>query len=69
MSTTIFTDFPTVTFEGVASENPLAYWYYDAERVVLGKPLKEHLRFAVAYRYLLAMTGSGPFGLATIHRS
>ena len=68
MSKTIFSDFATVKFEGLSSENSLAYQYYDAERVVLGKPLKEHLRFAVAYWHSLAMTGSDPFGGPTINR-
>ena len=60
MSETIFSNFPTVKFEGAASTNPLAYQYYDADRVVLGKPLREHLRFAVAYWHSFAMTGSDP---------
>jgi xylose isomerase len=68
MSETIFSSFPTVKYEGAASENELAYRYYDPERVVLGKPLKEHLRFAVAYWHSLAMTGSDPFGGPTIVR-
>ncbi|GAA3765426.1 xylose isomerase [Terriglobus aquaticus] len=65
---TIFSSFPTVAFEGPSSENELAYRWYDAERVVLGKPLKEHLRFAVAYWHSLAMSGSDPFGGPTIFR-
>jgi len=68
MSDTIFSDFPTIAFEGPSSDNPLAYRYYDAEKVVLGKPLREHLRFAVAYWHSLAMNGSDPFGAATINR-
>lgn len=68
MSETIFSNFETVRYEGSSSSNPLAYQWYDAERVVLGKPLKDHLRFAVAYWHSLAMTGSDPFGGPTIHR-
>jgi len=68
MSETIFSSFPTVKYEGSASTNELAYRFYDPERVVLGKPLKEHLRFAVAYWHSLAMTGSDPFGGPTIFR-
>ena len=55
-------------FEGTGSSNPLAYRYYDEQRVVMGKPLGEHLRFAVAYWHSLAMTASDPFGGPTIHR-
>ena len=68
MSETIFSQFPTAKFEGTDSTNPLAYRYYDADKVVLGKPLKDHLRFAVAYWHSLAMNGSDPFGAPTILR-
>ncbi|MFC6645790.1 xylose isomerase [Granulicella cerasi] len=68
MADTVFSKFETVKFEGPDSTNPLAYQYYDADRVVLGKPLKEHLRFAVAYWHSLAMNGSDPFGGPTINR-
>jgi xylose isomerase len=64
----VFSTFETVKFEGPASENALAYQFYDPSRIVLGKPLKEHLRFAVAYWHSLAMTGSDPFGGPTIQR-
>ena len=69
MSKSVFSEIPSVRFEGTNSTNPLAYRYYDANKVVLGKPLKEHLRFAVAYWHSLAMTGSDPFGEGTIERS
>lgn len=68
MSSTVFGEFPTVRFEGPQSDKALAYRYYDANKVVLGKPLKEHLRFAVAYWHSLAMNGSDPFGGPTIMR-
>lgn len=68
MSETIFSHFPAVKFEGPSSTNPLAYRYYDPACVVLGKPLSEHLRFAVAYWHSFAMTGSDPFGGPTIDR-
>ncbi len=65
---TVFSNFPAVKYEGPESSNPLAYQWYDANRIVMGKPLKEHLRFAVAYWHSLAMTGSDPFGGQTIFR-
>ena len=67
-NTSIFGCFETVRYEGRQSENPLAYRWYEADRIVLGKPLKEHLRYAVAYWHSLAMNGSDPFGSATIDR-
>ncbi len=68
MPETIFSHFETVKFEGPSSDKALAYQYYDAERVVMGKPLKDHLRFAVAYWHSLAMSGTDPFGGPTINR-
>lgn len=68
MTNTVFSNFETVKYEGPSSENPLAYRWYDAERVVMGKPLKDHLRFAVAYWHSLAMTGGDPFGGPTLER-
>ena len=58
----VFSQFETVKYEGPSSDRALAYRWYQAERIVLGKPLKDHLRFAVAYWHSLAMTGSDPFG-------
>ena len=63
-----FSEFETVRFEGAGSRNPLAYRWYDAEKVVLCRPLKDHLRFAVAYWHSLAMNGSDPFGAPTLSR-
>jgi len=68
VSQTVFSEFPTVKYAGSSSDDEFAYRFYDPDKVVLGKPLKEHLRFAVAYWHSLAMTGSDPFGAATIHR-
>ncbi len=68
MAKSVFSTFPTVKFEGPQSDNALAYRYYEADKIVLGKPLAEHLRFAVAFWHSLAMNGSDPFGSATIER-
>ncbi len=68
MADTVFSHIPALTFEGPSSDNPFAYRFYEADRVVMGKPLKEHLRFAVAYWHSLAMNGSDPFGGPTILR-
>ena len=62
--------FPSVEeikFEGKASTNPLAFRYYEADRVVMGKPMKDWLRFAMAWWHTLCANGSDPFGGATIH--
>lgn len=51
-----------IKYEGPESDNPLAYRWYDPNRVVGGKTMKEHLRFAVAYWHSFNGTGSDPFG-------
>jgi xylose isomerase len=68
LNETVFNSFKTVRYEGPTTENPLAYRWYDPNRVVMGKPLKDQLRFAVAYWHSLAMQGSDPFGGPTIPR-
>ena len=60
--------FPSVgkiKYEGTSSYNPLAYRYYDAERVVLGKPMKEWLKFAMAWWHTLCAEGGDQFGGGT----
>ncbi len=52
-----------VKFEGRESRNPLAFKWYDENKIVAGKTMKEHLRFAVAYWHTFCGTGEDPFGL------
>jgi len=54
-----------IKFEGPDSRNPLAFKWYDENRVVGGKTMKEHLRFAVAYWHTFCGTGEDPFGPGT----
>ncbi|PJJ09900.1 xylose isomerase [Flavobacterium sp. 1] len=69
MSTTTtqsyFKNIDTIKFEGKDSSNPLAFKWYDANRVVAGKTLKEHLRFSMAYWHTLCNKGGDPFGAGT----
>jgi xylose isomerase len=51
-----------IAFEGQGSLNPLAYRWYDENKVVAGKPMKDWLRFAVAYWHSFCGNGSDPFG-------
>lgn len=54
-----------IPFEGRDSDNPLAFKFYDENRTVAGKTLKDHLRFAVAYWHSFVNTGNDPFGPGT----
>lgn len=55
-----------IGYEGPESDNPLAYRWYDAERVIAGKTMAEHLRFAVAYWHSFNGNGTDPFGGPTL---
>jgi xylose isomerase len=57
-----------ITFEGRDSDNPLAFKYYDPERIVDGKTMEEHFRFAVAYWHSLKGEGSDMFGSTSFQR-
>ncbi len=51
-----------IAFEGTASTNPLAFKWYDKNRLVAGKRMEDHLRFAVCYWHSFCWNGSDPFG-------
>lgn len=64
----IKTYFPTVEkikFEGVKSKNPLAFRYYDPEKVVYGKKMKDWFKFSMAWWHTLCAEGGDPFGPGT----
>ncbi|WP_205513343.1 xylose isomerase [Longitalea arenae] len=57
----------SIKYEGVESDNPLAFKWYDENKVIAGKTMKEHLRFAVCYWHTFCNTGADPFGPGTKH--
>lgn len=63
-----FPDIPKIRYEGPDSNNPLAFRFYNEDQLVEGKPMKEHLRFSIAYWHTMRGTGSDPFGSATMLR-
>lgn len=54
-----------IKYEGTESDSPLAYRWYDADKVVAGKSMRDHLRFAVAYWHSFCGNGADPFGEPT----
>ncbi|HOG05576.1 MAG TPA: xylose isomerase [Paludibacter sp.] len=54
-----------IKFEGTASKNPLAFRYYDAEKVVYGRKMKDWFKFSMAYWHTLCQEGGDPFGGGT----
>jgi len=63
-----FPDIQKIRFEGPKSKNMLAFHHYDENELVEGKPMKDHLRFAVAYWHTFRGTGLDPFGPGTMVR-
>ena len=57
-----------IKFEGKDSENPLSFKFYDENKIVLGKSMKEQLRFATCYWHTFTWPGLDPFGGPTLER-
>jgi xylose isomerase len=68
MTSSFFQGIDTIRYEGPQSDNPLAFRYYDKDRIVLGKRLEEHLRVAVCYWHTFAWAGHDIFGMGTFDR-
>ena len=66
--TDFFKNIPQIKFEGTDSTNEFAFRHYDADEVILGKRMEDHLRFAVAYWHSFAWPGGDPFGGQTLQR-
>ena len=66
--TDFFKNIPAIKFEGLDSENDYAFRHYNPDEVILGKPMKDHLRFAAAYWHSFAWPGGDPFGGQTFDR-
>ncbi|MEO8719540.1 MAG: xylose isomerase [Ginsengibacter sp.] len=60
-----FRNIPEIKFEGLKSDNPFAYRWYDQNKKVAGKTMKEFFRFACAYWHSFNNVGADPFGEGT----
>lgn len=65
----IFTNIPQIKYEGPSTPNPLAFRFYEADRVILGKPMREHLPFAMAWWHNLCANGTDMFGRGVANKS
>lgn len=63
-----FADMAPVVYQGPDAKDDLAYRYYDKDRVVLGKRMEDHLRFAVCFWHTFCWPGSDVFGAGTFSR-
>ncbi len=65
----IFGNISKIAYEGAKSTNPLAFKFYDAQRLVMGKPMKDYLPFAMAWWHNLGAAGTDMFGRDTADKS
>ncbi|MFZ7159466.1 xylose isomerase [Avibacterium gallinarum] len=66
--TNYFDKITKVRYEGVNSTNPFAFRYYNADEVILGKTMAEHLRLAVCYWHTFCWNGNDMFGVGSLDR-
>ncbi len=57
-----------VPYQGPTSTSPLAYKYYNKNEVIMGKPMREWLRFSVCFWHTFRGVGNDPFGSNTLNR-
>ena len=65
----IFQNIPKINYEGTDSRNPFSFKYYDADRIVGGKSMREQLKFAMSYWHTLCGDGTDMFGRGTMDKS
>ena len=65
----IFPEISKIEYEGPKTKNSLAFRFYDRDRVILGKPMREHLPFAMAWWHNLCATGTDMFGRGTADKA
>lgn len=57
-----------IKYEGPKSKNPYAFKFYNKDEMIMGKPMKEHLKFAMSWWHTLCAKGADQFGGNTMHR-
>ncbi|THG12867.1 hypothetical protein TEA_007936 [Camellia sinensis var. sinensis] len=60
-----FPGIPKIKYEGPSSKSPLAFKWYNGEEEILGKKMKDWMRFSVAFWHTFRGTGGDPFGAPT----
>lgn len=60
-----FNNIPKVKFEGKGTTNPFAFRHYNPDEVIMGKTMREHLRFGAPYWHVMRNDLSDPFGAGT----
>ena len=60
-----FSGIPVVKYEGKSSANPMSFRFYNPDELIQGKPMREHLRFALSYWHTMCGDGTDRFGRGT----
>ena len=68
-TTSFYDGIGPITYEGPESKNPLAYRYYDKDKMVRGKRMEDHLRPSTCYWHTFCWDGFDVFGAGTFNRS
>lgn len=63
-----FPEIDRIRYEGPDSDSPLAFRHYNADKIILGKPMREHLRMAACYWHTFVWPGADMFGVGTFKR-
>ncbi len=63
-----FKNISKIKYEGSDSDNPLSFKFYDEDKIILGKKMKDHFRFATCYWHTFTWPGLDPFGGPTFDR-
>lgn len=58
-----------INYEGKKSNNPCAFKYYDPDEVIAGKPMREHLKFALSWWHTMGADGTDMFGVGTMDKN
>lgn len=64
-----FNNISKIKYEGVNANNPLSYKFYDANKIVAGKKMKDHLKFALSYWHTMCGDGTDLFGRGTADKT
>ncbi len=67
--TEFFTSVPKVLYEGRNTDNPFAFRFYNPDEEIMGKRMRDHLKFAMAYWHTMCAEGTDMFGSGTVDKS
>jgi len=65
----LFKGIPKIAYEGAKSKNMLAFKYFNPDEVILDKPMREHLKFALSWWHTLCAEGADMFGVGTADKT